>query len=157
MKRLIQLAALTLLILQSINMALFAAGTIRGNIVDAQTKDPLPYTNVMLKGTSLGAAADENGDYIIQNIPAGSYTLLVRYVGYKEKSIPLSVSDGKTVQLNIELESETVMGETVVVTAQAEGQMHAINEQLSSTSIKNVVSSARIREVPDANAAESIG
>jgi TonB-dependent receptor len=138
-------------------MALFAAGSIRGNITDAQTKDPLPYTNVMLKGTSLGAAADENGDYIIQNIPAGTYTLLVRYVGYKEKSIPLSVSDGKTVQLNIQLESETVMGETVVVTAQAEGQMHAINEQLSSTSIKNVVSSARIQEVPDANAAESIG
>jgi TonB-dependent receptor len=45
----------------------------------------------------------------------------------------------------------------VVVTAQALGQNQAINQQLSSDKIVNVVSSARIQELPDANAAESVG
>jgi len=47
--------------------------------------------------------------------------------------------------------------EDVVVTAQAKGQMSAINEQLSSKSIKNVVSAEKLQELPDANAAESVG
>ncbi|MCB0747682.1 MAG: TonB-dependent receptor, partial [Ignavibacteriae bacterium] len=50
-----------------------------------------------------------------------------------------------------------VEGETVVITAQASGQNEAINQQLSSIQIKNVVSMARIQELPDANAAESVG
>jgi TonB-dependent receptor len=49
-----------------------------------------------------------------------------------------------------------VEGEVVTVTAQAEGQQLAINEQLNSISVKNVVSRARIQELPDANAAESV-
>ena len=48
-------------------------------------------------------------------------------------------------------------GEQITVTAQAEGQMAAINQQLSARTITNVVSSARIQELPDANAAESVG
>ncbi len=47
-------------------------------------------------------------------------------------------------------------GEEVVVTAQARGQLAAINQQLSSNTIKNVVSADRIQDVPDVNAAESV-
>ncbi|HXX65103.1 MAG TPA: TonB-dependent receptor, partial [Bacteroidota bacterium] len=54
-------------------------------------------------------------------------------------------------------EAVAIEGQTVVVTAQALGQNQAINQQLSSQQIVNVVSSARIQEVPDANAAESVG
>ena len=48
------------------------------------------------------------------------------------------------------------MGKTVLVTAQAKGQLDAINRQLKAKSIKNIVSSDRIQELPDANAAESV-
>ena len=51
----------------------------------------------------------------------------------------------------------TVSTDEIVVTAQASGQNAAINQQLSSDNIVNVVSSLRIRALPDANAAESIG
>ncbi len=50
-----------------------------------------------------------------------------------------------------------IQGEVVVVTAQAAGQNEAINTQLSSQQIVSVVSAARIQELPDANAAESVG
>ncbi|RKY52963.1 MAG: hypothetical protein DRP92_04535, partial [Candidatus Neomarinimicrobiota bacterium] len=49
-------------------------GKIRGRVVDAQTGEPLPWVNVMLEGTSLGAATDANGVYVILNVPPGEYT-----------------------------------------------------------------------------------
>jgi TonB-dependent receptor len=61
------------------------------------------------------------------------------------------------VQQDFKLVAVALEGETVVVTAQASGQNEAINQQLSALSIVNVVSSARIQELPDANAAESVG
>ena len=51
----------------------------------------------------------------------------------------------------------SVIGETVVVTAQAKGQLSSINQQLAATSIVNVVSAEKMKELPDANIAESIG
>ncbi len=59
--------------------------------------------------------------------------------------------------MNVLLQSTAIdLDNEVVVTAQREGQVAAINQQLTASSIKNVVSSERIQEVPDANAAESI-
>ena len=65
--------------------------------------------------------------------------------------------DGQSLESQFSLDPEALEGATVNVTVQAEGQKAAINQQLSSKSIVNVVSSARIQELPDANAAESIG
>jgi TonB-dependent receptor len=147
------------LIIQVFNITLYSArnGSLKGTIKDAQTKDVLPFTNVVLVGTSMGAAADMDGNYIIRNVPPGSYVLRAKYIGYQQQEINVEILEGRTTEYNIVLKPEAVEGETVIVTAQAEGQMQAINEQLSSLSIKNVVSSARIQELPDANAAESVG
>jgi len=143
------------LINTSLNYA--ANGTVKGKVQDAQSKEELPYTNVFLVGTSLGTAADMDGNYIIRNVAPGSYTLRAKYIGYEQEEVTIEVRDGKTTEYNFLLNVESVLGDTLIVTAQAEGQMAAINEQLASLSIKNVVSSARIQELPDANAAESVG
>ena len=58
--------------------------------------------------------------------------------------------------INFNLKFTTVEGKTVVVTAQARGQMDAINKQLKAKSIKNIVSSDRIQELPESNAAEAV-
>ena len=50
-----------------------------------------------------------------------------------------------------------VEGEEVTVTAQARGQVSAINQQINSSTIVNVISEEKIQELPDANAAEAIG
>jgi len=130
---------------------------IEGIIKDSQTGDALPGANVVLAGTSIGATADISGKYTIRNVPPGSYTIRVTYVGYKSVSMPLQVGEGATVKQDFKLVAVSIEGETVVVTAQASGQNSAINQQLSSNQITNVVSAARIQELPDANAAESIG
>ncbi len=142
------------------SFSLLWAGT-KGNLVgyvfDSQTMEPLPGANVYLKGTSIGTPTTIKGKFEIFDIPAGDYTLVVNYVGYKEKELPIKIEANKTLKLVIKLDYISLTGEVIEVTAQAEGQIAAINQQLSARTIKNVVSSARIQEIPDANAAESVG
>ena len=132
------------------------SGDVKGRVYDRDTKDELPGANIIVVGTSLGAASDMNGDYVIHGVPVGSQTLLVSYVGYKKTTIKINIKEGERLQQDVYLEPAAITGEEVIVTAQAQGQMQAINQQLSSNTISNVVSADRIREIPDANAAESI-
>jgi TonB-dependent receptor len=138
-------------------LTLSAQGKLEGFVYDSQTDEPLFGANVMLEGTSYGAATDFEGKFTLINIPAGKYNLLVRYVGYTEKSIEINIQDNRTLKEEIKLDFQVIEGEVVTITAQAEGQIQAINQQLTSNTIANVVSEARIKELPDVNAAESIG
>ena len=132
------------------------SGNISGTVVDKVSGEKIPFAGVRLEGTSLGASTDNDGKFIIRQIPAGEYKLLITYIGYEEQTISVSVVADKTIELNAELDYAGVQGEEVVISAQISGQMAAINEQLSSNTIKNVVSSDRILDVPDVNAAESV-
>jgi TonB-dependent receptor len=139
------------------SISLFAKGSIEGYVSDLQTGDALPGANVIFKGTSIGGTTDENGKYRIPNVSDGSYTLRVSYIGYETQELVIEIKDGLTTKVDFELDAVGFESQTVVITAQASGQKEAINQQLSSDQIKNVVSSARIQELPDANAAESVG
>lgn len=131
--------------------------SIEGYIKDKQTGEPMIGANVVLEGTSMGAATDIDGKYVISNLLPGNYTIHVTYIGYKEQSTKITVIEGKSIRLDFKLELVGIEGETVVVTAQASGQKQAINQQLTSNQIVNIVSAAKIQELPDANAAESVG
>ncbi len=132
-------------------------GSIRGVIYDKDSKEPLTGANIIVKGSSLGAATDIDGKYLIRNMPVGKQTLVISYIGYNPISEDVAVIENRTLEQDFYLQPQAIEGQTVTVTAQAEGQLSAINQQLQSNTIENVVSKARIRELPDVNAAESIG
>jgi len=136
--------------------SLMAAAAIRGSVFDKDSKDALPGANVIIQGTSIGAAADLEGEYFIPNIPPGTYTIMVSYIGYASMSVEVIVPASGTVRQDFELQAVVLPGKEVVVTAQAQGQMQAINLQLQSTKIANIVSEARIQELPDFNAASAL-
>lgn len=132
-------------------------GQIKGLVVDAATDEPLIGVNVGLDGTSIGAPTDVDGEFVINRVPVGNYTIVASSIGYKKFTAEIVVVAGESLELNIVLEQEAVEGETVIISAQAQGQRSAINEQISSNTITNVVSAERIQEIPDMNAAESVG
>ncbi|PID63145.1 MAG: hypothetical protein CR986_00305 [Ignavibacteriae bacterium] len=139
------------------NLLLAQSGGIKGKILDDQTKDPLPYANIVFISTGFGASTDFEGNYILRNIPVGTYNVKISYLGYKPIVLKIEILLNKMIEKDFRLTPESIEGiEDVVVTAQVQGQQHAINAQLNSTSVKNVVSSAKIQELPDANAAESV-
>jgi TonB-dependent receptor len=129
---------------------------ITGIVLDKETANSLPGANVYLKGTSIGAVSGMDGRYLIANVTPGPYKMVARYIGYKTAEIPVQIRSGETLTIDVKMEGAAVVGSTVTITAQAGGQMAAINQQLSSITIANIVSADRIREIPDANAAESV-
>lgn len=136
--------------------SLMATGTIKGKVYDKDSKDGLPGANVTLVGTSVGAASDLNGGYVITNASPGTYTLQVTYIGYVTKTAKVRVVNDSTIVQDFALQAVAIQGQEFVVTAQAAGQMQAINQQLTSNKIVSVVSESRIQELPDFNAAQAI-
>lgn len=135
------------------------SGSVKGRVVDNETGNPLFGANVLVQNTTIGASTDLDGRFNIRGVPAGTQTLRVSYIGYAAATLEVTVAaDTVTVlEQDFRLEPRALTGQTVVVTAQALGQNSAINQQLASNTIANIVSAARIKELPDVNAAESIG
>ncbi len=136
---------------------LTAQGSLQGSVADSSMSEPLIGVNVFLKGTALGGVTDIEGKYKVAKIPAGTYTVRVSYLGYKTKEITVSIANEATTALNVRLLPDVLEGDVVIITAQARGQMAAINQQLTAKTIVNVVSEEKIKELSDANAAEAIG
>ena len=114
--------------------------TISGVIKDSGTKKPLVGANVFIKETSLGTATLDNGSYKITNVNPGTYILKATYIGYESKEVEIAISSGETLEQDLELNYKTIEGKAIEVTAQARGQMDAINKQLKAKSIKNIIS-----------------
>ncbi|HTO95361.1 MAG TPA: carboxypeptidase-like regulatory domain-containing protein, partial [Bacteroidota bacterium] len=106
-------------------------GTLSGVIKDNQTGDVLPGANILLIGTGMGGTSDIAGKYIVRNIPPGTYNLRITYVGYKTVTTSVTMPDGGDVKKDFKMVPVAIEGETVVVTAQAQGQNEAINQQLT--------------------------
>ena len=140
----------------SVCAAFSQSGSITGHITESGKKEPLIGANIYVMGTSLGTASNDEGRYTIVNVAPGDYTLKVSYIGYESTEFAITLAENERITKDIELDYATVEGKTVEVTAQARGQMDAINKQLKAKSIKNIVSSDRIQELPDANAAEAV-
>lgn len=158
-KHKIYFAVLTIFVLLNFNFNIYAAGnnSITGTVKDESTGEALWGANLIILGTSFGNTTDINGNYIIQSLPPGTYTLRVTYIGYQKKEITIEIVQGKSIELNFTLAAETIEGETVTVSAQREGQIAAINQQISANSIKNIVAADKIEELPESNAAEAVG
>jgi TonB-dependent receptor len=131
--------------------------TISGTVSDSLTNDRLVGVNVVLVGTSIGAATDLNGEFLILGVSANEYQVKVYCIGYEPTILAVDCSGGGPVRLTIRLKQTILQGEEVVVRGQLRGQVAAINQQRTSNTIINVVSEEKIRELPDANAAEAIG
>ncbi len=109
------------LLFLSLCPVLLTAGTkgrIKGKVVDLQTGEALIGANVVVTGTTTGANTDANGEFLLQNLEAGVYTLKASYVGYK--SITLSnvrVSADLTAYVTIQLPGEDIQVGTVEIVA----------------------------------------
>lgn len=87
---------------------------ITGQVVDAVTKAPLQYANVFIDNSSFGVATDLDGNFRIENVPNIRAQLVVSFVGYRPKQIPISIND-PTNQLSIEMEPNARNLETITI------------------------------------------
>lgn len=94
-------------------------GKIAGKVTDAETGDPLVGTNVVIEGTTMGAATGLEGDFFIINVPPGLYTLRIQMMGYKTVLYEnVRVSVNRTTEVEVQMKQTVLEGEEVVIQAE---------------------------------------
>jgi len=91
-------------------------GRIAGRISSAINNEPLPGTNVIIRGSLLGAATDLGGEYYIDGVTAGAVTLEALNIGFQAKRKTIIVSHGETVLVNFQLHPKVHKSPEIVVT-----------------------------------------
>jgi TonB-dependent receptor len=125
---------------------------VTGSVADEITMENLVGVTVIIEGTLQGTFTDTDGNFSI-TVPSEETKLVFSYVGYLAETIPI----GNKRVINVALAPDISRLSEIIVSAQAIGQKRAINQQINSVTIKNVVAPDRLQENPDANAVEAIG
>ncbi len=111
---LLKIALLMLLTMSSLYAQ--SGGKISGKVTDDATGEPLPGCNVVIVGTTMGAASDADGTFFILNVPPGRYDVQTSVIGYqKVLETGVIVNSGRTTVVNFRLKlSELVQKEVVI-------------------------------------------
>ena len=141
-----------------------ATGTIEGRVKNAVSGDYLNNARVSLKGTEFVALTDESGTFRLAGVPAGAATLRVRFAGFDDQEVPLTITAGQTAQRDITLASQSRYGETnstvkmdaftVQSKKETDAAAIAVNEQRVGLSQKSVISADQFGTLPDSNPGE---
>lgn len=118
-------------------------GKLTGKVLDARTKEPLPFVNITLTGTTIGAATDLNGEYVILNIPPGKYSVKAQSVGYESVVMEnIGISIDLTTTLDFSLGESSIELKTIVIT----GNQDLLRKDV--TSSQSTISSEQISTLP---------
>lgn len=119
MKKVI-LAFFTLSLLVCATASAQKGGSVRGNVFDKDTGEPMIFINVLLKGTDIGTTTDVDGFFSIGGIPAGKYTMLVTSIGYDSSLVDITVKEGGILNQRVMLTESAVQLGTVEVSSRKE-------------------------------------
>jgi hypothetical protein len=111
--------------------------TVRGKIIDEDSRAPLPGANVRLAESAelLGASTDVDGTFRIPNVPVGRITLLITFVGYEDRILPnILVTSGKETVLEISLKESLILMDAIVV--DGNGDKSEISNEMALTSAR---------------------
>ena len=90
-------------------------GTVTGQVIDASSGSTVAAVQVYISSFEMGGLTLQNGRYVLQNVPAGTYTLTVVRIGYRTKEEQVTVGGGQTVEQNFAVAEEAIqLGEIVV-------------------------------------------
>jgi len=92
----------TILMVLVLPFALFAQNTVTGTVTDAGSGNGLAGANVVVGGTTMGAAADADGYYVIENVPDGTYTLTASVIGYESGNATITLPGAGSVDFALE-------------------------------------------------------
>lgn len=152
------IATFIFIFLSSFSVAFAQPGTIKGKVTDAKTGEGLPGVNVILKGKTIGASTDFDGNFTIANVPAGYYSVFASYISYKNYEQDVKLEAGKTITLNIKLEESNVelQGVDVVAERVRATESAVLMEAKKSDLVINAISAQQIQKSQDRDAAQVV-
>ena len=122
-----------------------------GHVINSKTGEHVAYVSVFLKGTTIGAATDETGHFHIANCPEGTFTVVVRGIGFKQTEREATFERNKTIELDFQLEPDAIALGQVVVTA----TQHATS-RMETPVVVDVIGSEQLEAASAVNLAEGL-
>jgi hypothetical protein len=132
-------------------------GTISGVVKDGITGETVVGANVVIQGTTVGAATDIEGNFTIENLKPGTYNLQVTFVTYKGHLIPdVVVESGKISSVEVKMQEDVSELQEIVITGTREisNDLALIREIKESKLVVSGISSEQIQRLPDRDAAQ---
>jgi outer membrane receptor for ferrienterochelin and colicin len=139
-------------------MGMAQTGKIVGKVVDKKNGEVIIGATIVIMGTTTGAATDQDGNYVIDNVAPGTYKLQVRYLSYKTIEISdVVVTAGKTTTINVSMvpDEDMKIDEVVIVTSRMTNTESAvIMEMKKADMVVSGISAMQIQKSQDRDASE---
>jgi TonB-dependent SusC/RagA subfamily outer membrane receptor len=142
------IGALALLLANPDPVAAQTTGSVRGQVMEASTMQPLVGAQVSVTGTQRGGLTDSNGNFLITGVPAGQVTVRVESIGYRSVVQRTNVAAGQTAVVNFELTQSAIGLDEIVVTGTAgRTTKRAIGNSVGSIKASEITEAAPISNV----------
>jgi hypothetical protein len=113
-------------------------GTIRGNIFDKTSGDPIIYCNLFIEGTTLGTTSDINGFYVLAGVPVGDVTIIATYIGYDTIRVKVKVRPNSVEAQSIYMSESSIQLSEINISAAREQARTSVNISQISVSPKQI-------------------
>ncbi|MDX1566528.1 MAG: SusC/RagA family TonB-linked outer membrane protein [Longimicrobiales bacterium] len=140
-------ALLTALFLVAPGLQAQQTGTVTGRVTD-QAGQPVASVQVYVAGLDLGVLTQQNGRFLLQNVPAGTHTVTAERIGFQTATAEVTVGAGETVVQNFALSEEALQLEEVIVTGTPGGtQRRAIGNAVTRLDAAEVANRAAVSDI----------
>ena len=120
--------------LESAIRILTGVGTVTGQITDASTGMSLAAGQVYISILRMGGVSQRNGRYLLEDVPAGAYTLAVTRIGYRTAEVQITVARNQTVEQNFAISQEALELDGIIISGRAGGtSRRAVSGDVSRT------------------------
>ncbi len=130
-------------------------GSVSGTVKDTSGA-VVAHAQIVLQPGGNTAVSNAQGDFYLQNVPAGKYTITISDIGFQDAVSTVVVTGGQNTVADTTMKVAST-SQRVVVTANVGGDVAAINEQRTSANILNVMTAQQIQNLPNASVATVLG
>lgn len=134
-------------------------GTLVGKLTDTEYNDePLPFANILIKGTTKGTTSDMDGLYSIENIEPGTYTIVFSFVGYQSQEVEATIIAGKVTEINLAMSASAASLDEVVITTttKRESEVALLLDQKKAIEIKQSIGAEELSRKGVSDAAGAV-
>lgn len=134
-------------------------GSVVGLLTDVEyNNEPLPFANVIIKGTSTGTTSDFDGLYALEDLEPGTYTIVYSYVGYETVELSVSIEESKVTTVNVPMSASAAALDQIVITTtvKRESEVALLLEQKKATTITQSIGAQELARKGVDNAAAAV-
>lgn len=134
-------------------------GSIAGKLIDIEyNNEPLPFANVLIKGTTTGTTSDIDGLYLFDNLTPGPYTLIFSFVGYETQELKVEVVANKVTTVNVSMGASAASLDEVVITTttKKESETALLLDQKKAVAIKQSIGAEELSRKGVSDAAGAV-